>query len=154
MLPGPRARGKLPKFNIRGRTVINEEVEEVAMASLPARSPLEEVSAFLENYWSRNQVLRTLQFASALCAGLLEGRRSNAAAKFSTVSTSIASTRVILRLLDDLPVLVHTLKSWRPNKVCVYIMHLSMLAPTSPHPGQGGEFSLFGMADLPQGSGY
>ena len=34
------------------------------------------------------------------------------------------------------------------------IMHLSMLAPTSPHPGQGGEFSLFGMADLPQGSGY
>ena len=33
-------------------------------------------------------------------------------------------------------------------------MHLSMLAPTSPHPGQGGEFSLFGMADLPQGSGY
>ena len=32
-------------------------------------------------------------------------------------------------------------------------MHLSMLAPTSPHPGQGGEFSLFGMADLPQGSG-
>ena len=35
------------------------------------------------------------------------------------------------------------------------IMHLSMLAPTPPpHPGQGGEFSLFGMADLPQGSGY
>ena len=24
----------------------------------------------------------------------------------------------------------------------------------SPHPGQGGEFSLFGMAGLPQGSGY
>ena len=34
------------------------------------------------------------------------------------------------------------------------IMHLSMLAPTSPHTGQGGEFSLFGIADLPQGSGY
>ena len=33
-------------------------------------------------------------------------------------------------------------------------MHLSMLALTSPHPGQGEEFSLFGMADLPQGSGY
>ena len=28
------------------------------------------------------------------------------------------------------------------------------LALTCPHPGQGGEFSLFGMADLPQGSGY
>ena len=35
-----------------------------------------------------------------------------------------------------------------------FMMHLSMLAPTSPHPGQGGEFSLFGMADLPQVSGY
>ena len=34
------------------------------------------------------------------------------------------------------------------------VMRLSMLAPTSPHPGQGGEFSLFGMAGLPQGSGY
>ena len=38
--------------------------------------------------------------------------------------------------------------------VLVNIMHLSKLVPTSPHPGQGGEFSLFGMADLPQGSGY
>ena len=92
------------------------------MASLPSRSPLEAFSAFLENYWSRNQVLRTLQFASALCAGLLEGRRrANAAAKFSTVSTSIANARVLLRLLDDLPVLVHTLKSWRPNKVCMIL---------------------------------
>ena len=36
----------------------------------------------------------------------------------------------------------------------VQLMHLSVLAPTSPLPGQGGEFSLFGMADLPQGSGY
>ena len=26
--------------------------------------------------------------------------------------------------------------------------------PHPPHPGQGGEFSLFGMAGLPQGSGY
>ena len=34
-------------------------------------------------------------------------------------------------------------------------LHLSN-APIniSPHPGQGGEFSLFGMAGLPQGSGY
>ena len=30
-------------------------------------------------------------------------------------------------------------------------MHLSMLAPTSPYPGQDGEFSLFGVAGLPPG---
>ena len=39
-----------------------------------------------------------------------------------------------------------------PGGFCTAVMHLSMLAP--PHPGQGGEFSLFGMADLPQGSGH
>ena len=37
--------------------------------------------------------------------------------------------------------------------VSIIIMRLSMLAPTPPHPRQGGEFSLFGMTGLPQGSG-
>ena len=43
------------------------------------------------------------------------------------------------------------------SNVCVcIIMRLSMLDPTPSHLGQGGEFSLFGMAglSLPQGSGY
>lgn len=81
------------------------------------RSPLQDLSTFLENYWTRSQVFRTLQFASTLCAGLLERRHSSAAAKFATISSSIANMRVMLRLMDDIPVLAHTLRSWHPQKV-------------------------------------
>ena len=37
-------------------------------------------------------------------------------------------------------------------RMCMYNAPINV----SPHPspGQGGEFSLFGMAGLPQGSGY
>ena len=47
---------------------------------------------------------------------------------------------------------VRAIKSVTKDTLC----YMFAYAPinVSPHPGQGGEFSLFGMAGLPQGSGY
>lgn len=97
------------------------------------RSPLQELSTFLENYWTRSQVFRTLQFASTLCAGLLERRHPSAAAKLVTISSSIANMRVMLRLMDDVPVLAHALRSWRPQKVRLH---------TCSHKRAGFEFKF------------
>lgn len=82
-------------------------------------SPIQEVSGFLENYWSRNQVFRTLQFGSTLVSGLLESVHPNAASSVLRVADSISNMRVMLRLLDDIPVLAHAISNWKPKKVSV-----------------------------------
>ena len=81
-------------------------------------SPLQEVSGFLENYWNRTQVFRTLQFGSTLVSGLLEGVHPDAASSVLRVANSISNMRVMLRLLDDIPVLAHTISNWKRRKVC------------------------------------
>jgi tRNA U34 5-methylaminomethyl-2-thiouridine-forming methyltransferase MnmC len=88
------------------------------MASAVAVSkPLQDISTFLDNYWSRDQVFRTLQYASTLCSGLLEPRTPRAASKFTTLASSISTMRTTLRLLDDIPNLVQTLNRLRQQKV-------------------------------------
>lgn len=87
------------------------------MAAATASKPLQEVSSFLENYWNRNQVFRTVQYVSVLCSGLLERRLPGAANKFITLSSSLSNMRVILRLMDDIPNLAHTLSNWGQQKV-------------------------------------
>ena len=63
-------------------------------------------------------MFRTLQFASCMLSGLAERSFPQTAVKLLTVSSSISDMRVMLRLLDDLPMLAHTLKNWKPKKVC------------------------------------
>ena len=77
------------------------------------QKPLQDVSTFLDNYWNRDQVFRTLQYASILCSGFLEPRVPGAASKFATLTSSISTMRTTLRLLDDIPNLVQTLNKWR-----------------------------------------
>lgn len=84
---------------------------------MPLLSPVQEVSGFLEDYWNRNQVFRTLQFGSTLVSGLLEHTYPGAAGSLLRVANSISNMRVMLRLLDDIPVLAHTIRNWKPEKV-------------------------------------
>lgn len=79
--------------------------------------PLQEASAFLDNYRNRDQVFRTVQFASTLCSGLLERHFPGASSKFATLSSSFCTMRTTLRLMDDIPNLTRTLNSWRHQKV-------------------------------------
>ena len=86
---------------------------EQAMALSKA---LNSTAAFLENYWGRNQVYRTAQFASILVAGLIKHKHEKSAENLIRVATAISDMRVLLRLMDDIPVLVHTLRSLKSCK--------------------------------------
>ena len=90
------------------------------MGEFSVSKPLQEVSVFLDNHWNRDQVFRTLQYASTLCSGALEGRLPSLSVKFAAVASSVSGVRITLRLLDDLPNLAHTLDSWRRPKVRSY----------------------------------
>ena len=84
---------------------------------MPLLSPIQEISGFLEDYWNRNQVFRTLQFGSTLVSGLLEPTYPGAAGCLLRAANSISNMRVMLRLLDDIPVLAHTIRDGKPKKV-------------------------------------
>ncbi len=87
---------------------------------MDAVKQLRPVSTLLDNYWLRSQVFRTVQFSSALLAGLLERPRPLWSDKLMKLSGSISNMRVMLRLLDDIPNLSHVLSTWHTAQV---IMH-------------------------------
>lgn len=71
--------------------------------------------AFLENYWSRDQVVRTIQYGtqalSGICAVMI---RSKIMEKhFLVISNSISNMRIINRFFDDVPSLRETLRCFR-----------------------------------------
>ena len=95
------------------------KLERNIKTKMALASPIQGISSFLENYWCRNQVFRTVQFASGMLSGLLERSYPDMAGKLMTVAGSISEMRVVLRLLDDLPALAYNLQNWRPKKVCI-----------------------------------
>ena len=102
----------------------------------------QEVSGFLEDYWNRNQVFRTLQFGSTLVSGLFEHTYPDAAGSLLRVANSISSMRVMLRLLDDIPVLAHTIRNWKPEKVSLLegnrLARIIKAVPLLRERGRGG----------------
>lgn len=78
---------------------------------------LRAASSLLDNYWARSQVFRAVQFSSAMFSGLLENKRPRLAGKLLEISAAISNMRVMLRLLDDLPILAHILKNWTQSQV-------------------------------------
>ena len=85
---------------------------------------IQQVSAFLDSHWARNQILRTAQFAAAMVSGLLESASPDAASKLIAVSSKISGVRVILRLMDDIPTLVYNLSSIKVWKLRVPFVRL------------------------------
>ncbi len=76
---------------------------------------LSAVSRFLDNYWARSQVFRAAQFSSALVSGLVSGQHPLHSGRLMVLSREIANLRIMLRLLDDIPVLAQVIKSWRTS---------------------------------------
>lgn len=76
------------------------------------------VSSFLDDYSARSLVFRTMQFSSALLAGLVEQRgHAVSSEKLMVFSRALSNTRVVLRLLDDVPALMHTVLTCNRAKV-------------------------------------
>ena len=110
-------------------------IYSLRMAVHAVASPIQGLSSFLENYWCRNQVFRTVQFASGMLSGLLETSYPDVAGKLMIVSGSISEMRVMLRLLDDLPALAYNLQNWKPKKVIkVYRSHSQSNSGLIPSP--------------------
>ena len=116
--------------------------EKCVDLDMPLLSPVQEVSGFLEDYWNRNQVFRTLQFGSTLVSGLLEHTYPGGAGSLLRVANSISSMRVMLRLLDDIPVLAHTIRNWKPEKVSLLegnrLARIIKAVPLLRERGRGG----------------
>ena len=101
------------------------------MAAVPL-VPLEGIATFLENYWCRNQVFRTGQFGLAVISGLLKERLPAVADKLLTASNAISTMRTTLRLLDDLPALVYTIKNLQYKQVYTISQPRVALNPCIP----------------------
>lgn len=78
------------------------------------------VSRLLGNYWARSQVFRTVQFSSAMLSGVLEARGPLLSQKCLKVSSAISNMRIMLRLLDDIPILVYALKNRNQLQVLTF----------------------------------
>lgn len=61
-------------------------------------------------------VLLTVQFSSAMLGGLCEATHPQLSSKLVHLYGSLSNMRVMLRLLDDLPALAYTLKTWTSSK--------------------------------------
>lgn len=78
---------------------------------------LQAFSSFLDNYWARSQVFRTVQFSSAMMSGLLERPHPIWAEKLMKLSSALSNMRIMLRLLDDLPIFAHVVIAWNQSQV-------------------------------------
>lgn len=81
-------------------------------------------STFLENYWARSQVFRTGQFAMVMISGILQEKCPATASKLLTVATTISDMRTTLRVLDDIPALLHSINNLQSQKVQFTYKHV------------------------------
>ena len=76
------------------------------------------VQEFLGTHRGRDKVLRSLQFCARLCSGCLQISGVSPGDGLMNVSSSISSTRVVLRLLDDVGMVAYLINSVKQLKVC------------------------------------
>lgn len=68
---------------------------------------METYCALLQSYGGRDKIIRTTAYACSFIASTTKGKTAK---DLATIATSISSARTILRLFDDLPMLLYTLK--------------------------------------------
>ncbi|XP_022919594.2 peroxisomal membrane protein 11C [Onthophagus taurus] len=73
-----------------------------------SKSVLDEICTLLETYKGRDKVLRTICYSTKLIGGL--SKDPILQKRMQVVSSQMSQTRLILRLLDDLPMLQYTLE--------------------------------------------
>jgi len=70
---------------------------------------LNEVCDMLDTYGGRDKVMKTLCYTTKLLSGLYANSNSDLAKKLGIFSSKISGARATLRLIDDIPMLKHSL---------------------------------------------
>ena len=89
---------------------------------------LASVGTFLDSHSKRDAVIRTAQFGALLLGGLWRNRHPALSENLIKVCGEFSHARLILRLIDDIPMLAHTLKCYLSRevraRVCVSVQSL------------------------------
>ena len=80
---------------------------------------LASVGTFLDSHSKRDTVIRTAQFGALFLGGLWRNRYPVLSVNLLNVSSEFSHARLILRLIDDIPMLAHTLKCYLSREVRV-----------------------------------
>ncbi len=72
---------------------------------------------FLSTHRGRDKILRSIQFLARFCGGCLQISGLSPGEGVLNVASSISSTRVVLRLLDDVAMVGFVMKGLRQFKV-------------------------------------
>lgn len=71
---------------------------------------LSSAATFLDSHSKRDKVIRTVQFGALLVGGLSKNRWPLVSQKLLKVYNEFGHARLILRMIDDVPMLAHTLR--------------------------------------------
>lgn len=78
---------------------------------------LTSVATFLDNHSKRDTVFRTVQFGALFLGGLSTNRWPSVSEKLIRVCNEFSHARLILRTIDDVPMLAYTLKCYLSREV-------------------------------------
>ena len=81
---------------------------------------LASVGTFLDSHSKRDTVIRTAQFGALLLGGLSRNYLPSLSENMIKVCSEFSHARLILRLIDDVPMLAHTLKCYLSREVRVH----------------------------------
>ena len=78
---------------------------------------LTSAATFLDSYSKRDTVVRTVQFGALFLGGLARNRWPVLSEKLMIVCSEFGHARLILRMIDDIPMLAYTLKCYLSREV-------------------------------------
>lgn len=82
---------------------------------------LASAETFLGSYIKRDTVFRTIQFGALFLGGISKSRWPLLSEKMMQVCDEFSHARLIMRMIDDVPMLAHTLKCYLSREVRVPI---------------------------------
>ena len=84
-----------------------------------------QVQEFLATHRGRDKILRSIQFFAKFCSGCLQQSGVSPADGLLNVASSISSTRVVLRWLDDVTMIGFLIKSIKQVQVGIYVQFIA-----------------------------
>lgn len=87
---------------------------------------LSSAAAFLDSHSKRDTVVRTVQFGTLFLGGLSRNRWPVLSEKLMVVCGEFSHARLILRMIDDIPMLAYTLKCYLSREVRLHTWRYSL----------------------------
>lgn len=83
---------------------------------------LASAAIFLDNHSKRDTVVRTVQFSALFLGGVSKSRCPLLSEKLMKVCSEFSHARLILRMIDDIPMLAYTLKCFLSREVSTNVI--------------------------------